>query len=492
MIEWDLPLRLAHKASYLMAMQELSGVCFDVEAGQALAQRIREEMQSIRQEIEPQLPTRQLNKTEAKEYCFPAKPWKADGSWSHHMQRFAERHGLKQVEGGVEYEGKVVPIVAGSQLPKEVPITLDDESTPLKDYFLSQGWEPTFFNQKKDEKGFKVNTSPKFADKGKLCPNLEVMQGEIVKPIVKYLSLGNRLGVLAGKDGDKGWLNHPRLAYDGRLPAGSSGITPTFRQKHTTVCNVPKNKPDVLLGKEFRSLFIAAPGKVLVGWDASSLEDRVKGHWTFKYDGGAYATKILDPEFDVHQENADTWGLTRQEAKGGTYALAYNCGVATLAKTLKCSNAQAAKYHEAYWRVNKPVKDLEEALLRYWEYEGNKQYIVGLDRRKVHIRKKSALVNTLIQSSASILMDYAAAWIDAKLGGIVFDKDFNPCYNYKGYTARRVLFMHDEYVFECDPEIADDIARLGEESIRAAGRYYKLKVPLESQAQIGKSWAELK
>ena len=127
-----------------------------MEAGQALAQRIREEMQSIRQEIEPQLPTRQLNKTEAKEYCFPAKPWKADGSWSHHMQRFAERHGLKQVEGGVEYEGKVVPIVAGSQLPKEVPITLDDESTPLKDYFLSQGWEPTFFNQKKDEKGFKV------------------------------------------------------------------------------------------------------------------------------------------------------------------------------------------------------------------------------------------------------------------------------------------------------------------------------------------------
>ena len=85
-----------------------------------------------------------------------------------------------------------------------------------------------------------------------------------------------------------------------------------------------------------------------MGWDASSLEDRVKGHWTFKYDGGAYASKILDPEFDVHQENADTWGLTRQEAKGGTYALAYNCGVATLAKTLKCSNAQAAKYHEAY------------------------------------------------------------------------------------------------------------------------------------------------
>ena len=98
-----------------------------------------------------------------------------------------------------------------------------------------------------------------------------------------------------------------------------------------------------------------------------------------------------------------SWVIRQGEAITITgNCLAYNGGVATLARTLKCSNAQAAKYHEAYWRVNKPVKDLEEALLRYWEYEGNKQYIVGLDRRKVHIRKKSALVNTLIQSSASI------------------------------------------------------------------------------------------
>ena len=35
MTEWELPLRLAHKASYLMAMQELSGVCFDVSHGMA-------------------------------------------------------------------------------------------------------------------------------------------------------------------------------------------------------------------------------------------------------------------------------------------------------------------------------------------------------------------------------------------------------------------------------------------------------------------------
>lgn len=493
MINWDMPLRLAHKSHFLMACQEQTGVCFDVEKAKQLEQRIRKELQEIREKVEPQLPLRELNKGEASDYTFPAKPWKKDGSWSSHMERFAERHALvKKDDHTVEFEGQEIEVVAGSTLPKKVPISLDDKGEYLKNWLISQGWVPTLFNVKKDTKGYKVPSSPKISDKGRLCPNLEAMNGELVRPIVKYLSLNNRLGVLAGREGDAGWISNERLAFDGRLSAGSTGLTPTFRVKHKIVCNIPKNKPDVLLGKEFRSLFCAEPGMVLVGWDASSLEDRVKAHWTHQFDNGKYAAKILDPNYDAHQENADIWGLERQEAKSGTYALAYSCGVNTLAKTLKCSEADAKRYHEAYWKANKSVKDLEEALARYWEYEGKKKYIKGLDGRKVLIRKKSALVNTLIQSSASILMDYAACWMDAKLGGIVLDKAGKPCYTYKGHTVRRVIFMHDEYVFECDPDIAEEVAKLGEESIRAAGRYYKLKVPLESTGCIGKDWSELK
>lgn len=495
MIDWDKPLRLAHKASFLMSMQEQTGVAFDADKARELEVFIRAELKKIKEEVEPQLPRRGLNKGEQDDYSFPAKCWKLDGSFSATFERFAAKRNLKIIDSHhVEFEGQVVEITSHGVLPKDVPISLEERSTALKDWLISKGWVPTLFNTKKDERGFKVNTSPKFAERGKLCENLEALEGDLVKKIIRYLSYSNRLGVLAGKkeDSETGWLNNERLAYDGRLPAGASGITNTQRVKHTIVCNVPKAKDDVLLGKEFRGLFIASPGKVLVGWDASQLEDRLKAHFTHRYDGGKYAAKILDPEYDVHQENADLWGMERHNAKHGTFCLAYNGGIHTLAKTLKCSEAQAEKYHAAYWRANKPIKDLEQALERWWETHGEKKYIEGLDGRKVFIRKKTALVNTLIQSSGSIVMDYAGAYVDAKLGGIKFDKDWKPCYYYKQHEARRVIFYHDEYVFECDPAIADEIAELGTKSIRAAGEYFKLKVPLESTAKIADSWAGLK
>ena len=83
-------------------------------------------------------------------------------------------------------------------------------------------------------------TSPMLKDTfGHLCPNLEKIDADTAKKIVKWLSLRNRRGVLRPmneKEGEsKGWLNHPRLAIDHKLPAGSSGITNTGRRKHCVV-----------------------------------------------------------------------------------------------------------------------------------------------------------------------------------------------------------------------------------------------------------------
>ncbi|MFK5283312.1 hypothetical protein ACI3PL_27440, partial [Lacticaseibacillus paracasei] len=64
---------------------------------------------------------------------------------------------------------------------------------------------------------------------------------------------------------------------DGRIGASRTGITPTHRQKHSVVVNIPKGSEKVLLGKEFRSLFITEPDNVLVSVDMSGLEARVWG-----------------------------------------------------------------------------------------------------------------------------------------------------------------------------------------------------------------------
>jgi len=473
-------------------------VRFDIEKARELTEYIRKEQTRLEAECEPQLPPRKLKSAERHQYTIPARPFKKDGSYSEVFLKWLQKHGVEACNDNqiLWLDGTFHRIEGGKELPATMPMKLGNQDD-IKSWLVAEGWESTLWNFERGEDGKPlrdpktkepIKSSPKMQENGKICPNLLSMQGDLIKQVVKWLSYRNRLSVL------EGWLGNRRLEFDGRLSAASAGITPTFRQKHSVVANIPKNKEHVLLGKEMRELFKAAPGKVLVGFDASSLEDRLKGHFTYSYDGGAYAEKILSEGFDPHQENADLWGIDRSIAKNGTYALGYFCGVKKLAGTIKCSQSEAAKRHQDYWDLNKPLKDLDEALGCHWEANG-KKYIVGIDGRKVWSRARHSLVNLLIQSTGSVVMDFSAAWMDRQLGGIILDSTVEQCYT--GYRvgqfyARRVLMMHDEYVYECDPEIAEQILEIGCESIKRAGEYFKMKVPLLSEGKVGQTWADLK
>ena len=195
-----------------------------------------------------------------------------------------------------------------------------------------------------------IPTSPKIQEAGKLCSNLEKMEGELVKNVVKWLSLRNRLSVL------EGWLNNPRLKYDGRIGGGRTGIAATHRQKHKVLVNVPKADPKVLLGYEFRSLWIAEDGFLIAAGDAAALEGRVQGHYCYKYDNGDTAEELL--KGDVHSKNAHAfygeiypevgqiynapnfdkenpkWKPYRNKSKNGFYAILYGAAAPKVASTL--------------------------------------------------------------------------------------------------------------------------------------------------------------
>lgn len=169
-------------------------------------------------------------------------------------------------------------------------------------------------------------TTPKLKDeRGELCPSLESLQGEMAKKIVKWLSLRNRRSVIQSKDEKKqtGWLNNPRLKVDGRIGQGFSGVTNTNRYKHRTIVNLPKASPDVLLGKEMRSLFIAPKDHYILGYDGSNLEQFVAGCYAWIFDKGEYLKSL---EGDSHTTNAIAYTeaagreVSRGEGKGVTYA----------------------------------------------------------------------------------------------------------------------------------------------------------------------------
>lgn len=507
--------KCGQKSFYLMSCQELSGFKFDVEGGKALALRIEQMMEEIRAEVEPQLPPRPLKKSEEKLYTMPAKPFKKNGDYSSSWINFVEKHQGKEVNGGWEFYGKIYTVEAGKMLDVQMPMEMANQDQ-MKDWFLENGWEPTLWNYKRgpDNKPMRdpqtrqlIPTSPKIQEQGKICKNLEKMEGEIVKKVVKWLSLRNRQSVL------NGWLENPRLQMDGRIGAGRTGIAATHRQKHKTVVNVPKASEKVLLGKEFRSLWISEDGYLIAAGDAAALEGRVQGHYCYKYDNGATAEELL--KGDVHSKNArfafydhvpevrkfdisapefskddPIFKPYRDWSKNGYYACMYGCAGPKLAATLGIPVKLGTQKLEAFWDANPATKALKENLEKYWTTVGREKYLPAIDGRMLCTRKKSALLNTIFQSCGGIVMDYAGCFMDAWLGGLKW-KDRKPYYLYKGFVVRRVAYVHDELEFEAEEPIAEEIARMIEKAIEKAGQYLNLKVPLAGEGKTGKSWKEV-
>ena len=507
--------KCGQKSFYLMSCQELAGWKFDVPAAQALEKRIEQMMEDIRVVVEPQLPPRPPKKSEEKEYTIPAKPFKKDGSLSSVMLRWIERHqGIANIDGTWDFYGKTYHLVPNLLLDVSMPMEMANQDQ-MKDYFISCGWKPSLWNFKKGADGKPlrdpvtrqlIKTSPKIQEQGKICPNLLELDGDTVKQVVKWLSLRNRQAVL------RGWLSQPRLQMDGRIGAGRTGIAATHRQKHKVVVNVPKASDKVLLGHEFRSLWICEDGMEIAAGDAAALEGRVQGHYVYKYDGGATADELLrgDPhsknayafyshidevrQFDITAKdfNKDhpVWKPYRDRSKNGYYALLYGCAAPKLAATLGIPAHLGEEKMAAFWEANPATKELKDNLEAYWELTGRKQFLPAIDGRILRTRKKSALLNTIFQSCGGIVMDYAGCFMDMWLGGMKW-LDRKPYYLYKGCVVRRIGYFHDELEFECDKAVAKEVATMIEQAIKKAGEYLKIKIELAGEGKVGKSWKEV-
>lgn len=253
-------------------------------------------------------------------------------------------------------------------------------------------------------------TSPKFKDeRGKMCPMLDELHGDMAKQIVTWLSCRNRRSVIKSKDEKKttGWLNHPRLKLDGKLPARYSGLTPTFRRKHSIVANVPST--DALYGHEMRDLFTVPEGFWQLGIDGSNLEGMVAAEAAFPFDNGEYYRSLSG---DQHSTNAIAYSkaagreVTRSAGKSITYGIMYGAQAPKIAVMLGVTKETGQKVIDAFWDTNFGLKGCKEYLEKFWESTG-KKYILGFDKRKIYIRSKHSLLNAYLQSGGAIGMDIA-------------------------------------------------------------------------------------
>nr|DAH54574.1 MAG TPA: DNA polymerase [Caudoviricetes sp.] len=293
-------------------------------------------------------------------------------------------------------------------------------------------------------------TSPQLKDSfGHLCPNLERLQGDMAKDIVLWLSLRNRRSVLDPIKEDKvdtGLLNHPRLQIDHRLPAESSGLTATGRQKHKICANQPKPSPKVVLGKEMRSLWKPAPGKYQLGVDGSNLEQLIGAWGAYDFDKGAYYRIIS--EGDAHALNAKAYSkvvgrdVSRGDGKPITYGVMYGAQKDKVADMLDVVPEVGQQVIDAFWDTNFGLKGRKEALEKFWEATG-KKFIYAFDGHAIWTRSKHSLLNAYQQNGGASLCDLVGLMVHRNLMTLKIDGK-----TWYDLGVRRIIYYHDEYQYE--------------------------------------------
>jgi hypothetical protein len=334
----------------------------------------------------------------------------------------------------------------------------------------------------------------------------------------EHYILGRRLGQLV--NGKKAWAKN--VSVDGRIHGGLVHIgTPHGRAKHLepNLAQVPNPKRGKPFATECRGLFKARDGWVLVACDQSGLQDRGFAHYLAEFDGGAYAKAFL-AGFDTHWHTATALGLVnrarnkeskvdgviREGSKGFRYAFLYGAGVLR-AGMIVASIIRAVRHldptsdlpkrffsgethpkESALRRVGRQalnqfeaatpgLRQLRNKLQAHAQRQG---WLPGLDGRRVPVRALYSALNFIVTSSEAII---CKRWL------VRVHDELRERFRY-GWAGDFVicLWVHDEIVACCRPEIAKEVGEIMVRNAKEPGDFYDFKVQLDADFKIGRNW----
>ena len=283
---------------------------------------------------------------------------------------------------------------------------------------------------------------------------------------LEILVIQKKLGMLS--QGTNAWL---KLVKNGRLHHSCFIGAQTHRVAHSH-----PNLAQVSSDADCRELFITKPGWKLVDSDLAGIELRMFAHYLARYDGGRYRDVLLNG--DIHQENADKIGISRRLVKTVTYAFLYGAGNTKIGLSYdpmlspEDATKKGKEIRKAYMDAIPGLKELVDATKEV----SKAGQIRTIDGRYISVDSGHKALNYLLQSSAGIV---AKRWV-------LITNEW--LHNVK---HQRYAFIHDEQVLGAPPSSADEVAKACKHSALEAGEYYKLRLPIEADANIGSNWAEV-
>ena len=292
---------------------------------------------------------------------------------------------------------------------------------------------------------------------------------EWATPLLHYLEVNKLLGQLA--EGDKAWLKqlrgdriHGSMDILGAVSGRATHSNPNLGQ-------VPS--PRAYKGKEARELFISREGMVNVGADLSGVELRCLAHYMYPYDKGRYANIIL--EGDIHTANKEAAGLeTRDQAKTFIYSVVYGGGDAKVGEIINGSSSDGKRLKTKFLAGTPGYKELSTAVSK----AAKKKWIKGITGRRLFIRSPHSALNTLLQSLGSYISKY---WM------IETHKRVKE----EGIICNQIGWIHDELQFECKEDQAEKLGKILEEASLVACEAVGIRMPIHSEADVGRSWYDV-
>ena len=243
-------------------------------------------------------------------------------------------------------------------------------------------------------------------------------------------------------------------------------------------------------GRAFRKAFVPAPGFSLLVADYNQIELRCIAH--LADDPGLIAafTEGRDVHTAVaaqvfHVPEREVTSQQRNFSKMVSYGLAYGMEAYGLAQRLGVPTKEAAEILDEYFRAFPNVKSYMEQTVREARQRGYTETLFGRRRQipelassnfRIRQAGERQAMNAGIQGLAADIFKVALVRIDDAL------EDAN-------MVSRLVLQVHDEVIIEMTPDESDKVRETTLSIMQGA---FTLKVPLDVNLAVGKSWADAK
>ena len=450
-IVWLNALDLEQQVQQIHAEQEITGVRYDILKAVKLQKELDAKADYLAGKIQAVAPPTLVN-THTVEV---KKPYLKTGKYS---KMVLDHFGTESQADAAKIGGPFTRI-------RFDKINLDSD-VQVKKYLLSLGWKPTEWNYSKKTK---ERTSPKLTE-----DSYRSLPPGVGQDIAEYNIVTHRRGMILNRKGDeKGGLWVCNERPDRRIPAEAYTCgTPTARYRHKRViCNIPRTSSPY--GNEIRELFCVPDNWWMLGLDLKGIEIRMMVHFAYPYPGGkAFYDIVMDGDF--HANNGRMWNVSRDDSKPGLYGLCYGAQAKKLANILGKPERDGQVLYNAFWNTYPALRHLVDNLER--SYKRNR-CLVGIDGRRIDVREKRKLLNTLIQSASAVVFK---EWMR-------FNYQDTPDY------VEQIIAYHDELQYECrtfEREHVEVVAKRFADNACDVGRKYNLYVPIEADYKIGKNWRD--